>query len=91
MYSEGKQGMTVKTEKKKIPCVCDAKCVPNSNMICQWPSDSLGVGRVHHAKNELNDCAVELQASAEQVLVQKAHVSTGFGSHQFLTGQSHTL
>lgn len=52
--------------------------------------NSLGVGRVHHAENELNDCAVELQTSAEQVLIQKAHVSTSFGSHQFLTGQSHT-
>lgn len=52
---------------------------------------SLGVSRVHHAKYELNDCAVKLQTSAQQVLVQKAHVSAGFGSHQFLTGESHTI
>lgn len=60
------------------------------NMACQWQGNSLGVGRVHHAENELNDCTVELQTSAEQVLIQKAHISTSFGSHQFLTGQSHT-
>lgn len=57
-------------------------------MVCQLQGDLLGIGRVHHAKNELNYCAVELQASAEQVLVQKAHVSTSFGSHQFLTGHT---
>lgn len=60
-------------------------------MLCQRQGDSLWVGRIHHAKNELNYCAVELQTSAEQVLIQKAHVSTSFGSYQFLTGESHTL
>lgn len=60
-------------------------------MISQRNVYSLGVGRVHRPKYELNDCAVKLQTSAEQVLVQKAHVSARFGSHQFLTGQSHTI
>lgn len=62
------------------------------NTVCvSGKGSSLGIGRVHHAENELNDCAVELQTSAEQVLIQKAHVSTSFGSHQFLTGQSHRM
>lgn len=59
-------------------------------MVCQRQGHLLRVGRVYHAKNKLNDCAVELQTSAEQILIQKAHVSTSFGSHEFLTGQSHT-
>lgn len=63
----------------------------NITTVCQWQGDSLGVGGVHHAQNELDDCAVELQTSAEQVLIQKTHVSTSFGSHQFLTAQSHMI
>lgn len=51
----------------------------------------LRVGGVHHAQNELNDGAVELQTSAEQILIQQAHVRTGFGSHKSLTRQSHTI
>ena len=58
--------------------------------VALWWRSSLGIGRVHHAENELDDCAVELQTSAEQVLVQEAHIGTRFGSHQFLTEQGHT-
>lgn len=47
--------------------------------------NALGVSRVHHAKNKLDDCAVELQTSTQQVLIQKAHVSTSLGSDKFLT------
>lgn len=57
------------------------RCRHKANAARQAQGDLLGVGRVHHAENELNDCAVELQTSAEQVLIQKAHVSTSFGSH----------
>lgn len=52
--------------------------------------NTLGVSRVHHAKNKLDDCTVELQTSAQQVLIQKAHISTSFGSDKFLMGQSQT-
>lgn len=54
-------------------------------------ADLLRVGGVHHAQNELNDGAVELQTSAEQIVIQQAHVRTGFGSHKSLTRQSHTI
>lgn len=58
----------------------------NANTI-RRPGHSLGVGRVDHAKNELNDCTVELQTSAEQILIQKAHIRTRFCSHKFLKQQ----
>lgn len=74
--------------------LCDDKSIyinkVKINMASQGWRNSLRVGRIHHAENELNDSAVKLQTSAEQVFIQKAHVSTSFGSHQFLTGQSHT-
>lgn len=50
----------------------------------------LGVRRLHHAKDKLDEGAVELQTSAQQVLIQKAHISTSFGSDKFLMGQGHT-
>lgn len=44
-------------------------------------ADLLRVGGVYHAQNELNNGAVELQTSAQQILIQQAHVGTGFSSH----------
>lgn len=86
-----KNGMTEKKKQDKNSRSFSVCISTNSSMVSPWYADSLGVGRVHHAKYELNDCAVKLQASAELVLIQKAHVSARFGSHQFLTGQSHMI
>lgn len=59
--------------------------------ICIWQQRwyALGVGRVHHAQDELNHHAVELQASAQQILIQEPSVRTGLGSHQFLQRDGH--
>lgn len=80
-------------EKKqhKNSCSFSAKNKLFSSMVSPWYANSLGIGLVYHAKYELNDCAVKLQTSAQLVLIQKAHVSARFGSHQFLTGQSHMI
>lgn len=63
-------------------------CGDNTN-VARW-HNTLGVGGVHHAKDELDDCAVKLQTSAQQVLIQKAHISTSFGSNKFLIAQNQT-
>lgn len=59
---------------------CISTCVTMRQAVADGV-DLLRVGRVHHAQNELNDSAVELQTSAQQILIQQAHVGTGFGSH----------
>ena len=51
------------------------KCFPQ----LWW--DSLGISRVHHAQDELDDGTVELKTSTQQVLIQETGVRAGLGPH----------
>lgn len=50
-------------------------------------SNSLRVGRVQEAEQQLNEKAVEVQTSSQKALIKQASISTGLASYQFLWKQ----